>query len=48
MIGCFIGLLSNAFFILVKSNVSSCLRENSLDITFAFGIPAILGSIAGR
>lgn len=46
VIGCFIGLLSSGIFIFITNHLTVCTRENCQDITFVFGIPAILGSIA--
>lgn len=48
VIGCVVGILSCALLALVKKHSSVCVRENSVDISFIFGVPAILGSIAGR
>ena len=48
VIGCVVGVLSLALLVLTKKHSSVCVRENSVDISFIFGVPAILGSIAGR
>jgi hypothetical protein len=46
--GCFIGVSSSGIYILATNRLTRFIRENCPDITFVFGIPAILGSIAGR